>query len=143
MLLLKGYSNSDTGILEQFDKTYQESTLIKSMKTNDKGFYKYAKVLSDKQMNNIINMVKAKIINARDDIINTQFNINPKVIDNKKIYANSYIDKIFEMLGRIFKEAIKQDYILKNPMLNVEKPKSDKLDEKIEAFTIEERNKLT
>ena len=60
-------------------------------------------------------------------------------IDNKKIYANSYIDKIFEMLGRIFKEAVKQDYILKNPMLNVEKPKSDKLDEKIEAFTIDEQ----
>ncbi len=60
-------------------------------------------------------------------------------IDDKKIYANSYIDKIFEMLGRIFKEAVKQDYILKNPMLNVEKPKSDKLDEKIEAFSIEEQ----
>lgn len=60
-------------------------------------------------------------------------------IDNKKIYANSYIDKIFEMLGRIFKEAVKQDYILKNPMLNVEKPKSDKVDEKIEAFSIEEQ----
>lgn len=60
-------------------------------------------------------------------------------IDNKKIYANSYIDKIFEMLGRIFKEAVKQDYILKNPMLNVEKPKSAKVDEKIEAFSIEEQ----
>lgn len=45
----------------------------------------------------------------------------------------------FEMLGRIFKEAVKQDYILKNPMLNVEKPKSDRVDEKIEAFSIEEQ----
>ena len=44
-------------------------------------------------------------------------------MDDKKIYANSYIDKIYEMLGRIFKEALKRDYILKNPLLNVEKTK--------------------
>lgn len=60
-------------------------------------------------------------------------------IDSKKNYANSYIDKIYEMLGRIFKEALKRDYILKNPLLNVEKPKSEKDDKKIEAFTIEEQ----
>lgn len=60
-------------------------------------------------------------------------------IDTKKKYANSYIDKIYEMLGRTFKEALKRDYILKNPLLNVEKPKSDKLDEKIEAFSIDEQ----
>lgn len=60
-------------------------------------------------------------------------------IDTKKKYANSYIDKIYEMLGRIFIEAMKRDYILKNPMLNVEKPKSDKIDEKIEALTIDEQ----
>lgn len=68
-------------------------------------------------------------------------------IDEKKIYTNSYIDKIFEMLGSIFKEALKRDYILKNPLLNVEKPKSEKKDKKIEAFSIEEQqsflNQLT
>ena len=60
-------------------------------------------------------------------------------IDDKKKYANSYIDKIYEMLGRIFKEALKRDYILKNPLLNVEKPKSEKEDKKIEAFSIDEQ----
>lgn len=60
-------------------------------------------------------------------------------IDDKKKYANSYIDKIYEMLGRIFKEALKRDYIVKNPLLNVEKPKSEKDDKKIESFTIEEQ----
>lgn len=62
-----------------------------------------------------------------------------KFIDSKNIYANTYIDKIFQMLGRIFNEALKKDYILKNPMLNVEKPKSIKMDKKIEAFSIEEQ----
>ena len=60
-------------------------------------------------------------------------------IDDKKKYANSYIDKIYEMLGRIFKEALKRDYIIKNPLLNVEKPKSEKVDKKIESLTIEEQ----
>ena len=60
-------------------------------------------------------------------------------IDDKKIYANSYIDKIYELLGRIFKEALKRDYIIKNPLLNVEKPKSIKDDKKIEAFSIDEQ----
>lgn len=60
-------------------------------------------------------------------------------MDSKKKYANSYIDKIYEILGRIFKEALKRDYIIKNPLLNVEKPKSEKDDKKIESFTIEEQ----
>lgn len=60
-------------------------------------------------------------------------------IDSKKCYKNSYISKIYELLGRIFKEALKRDYILKDPMLNVDKPKSEQLDEKIEAFSIEEQ----
>lgn len=60
-------------------------------------------------------------------------------INSKKNYANSYIDKIYEMLGSIFKEAIKKDIILKNPLLNVIKPKSSKKDKEIESLTIEEQ----
>ena len=60
-------------------------------------------------------------------------------IDSKRNYSNEYINKIYGLLGRIFQEAIKRDYIIKNPMLKVEKPKSDKEDEKIEAFTLEEQ----
>jgi len=63
-------------------------------------------------------------------------------INSKKNYANSYIDKIYEMLGSIFKEAIKKDIILKNPLLNVIKPKSTKIDKEIISFTIEEQKSL-
>ena len=34
-------------------------------------------------------------------------------------YANSYIDKIYEMLGSIFKEAINRDIIIKNPLFSI------------------------
>ena len=60
-------------------------------------------------------------------------------INSKKHYSNSYIDKIYEMLGGIFREAIKKDIILKNPILNVTKPKSLKKDKEIEALTIEQQ----
>ena len=49
-------------------------------------------------------------------------------INSKTHLANSYIDKIFELLGSIFKEAINRDIIYKNPLNRVLKPKSDKLD---------------
>lgn len=60
-------------------------------------------------------------------------------INSKKDYANSYIDKIYEMLGSIFKEAIKRDIIVKNPLMNVIKPKSSKKDKDVEALTVEEQ----
>lgn len=60
-------------------------------------------------------------------------------LDEMKKYSNSYIDKIYGMLKRIFKEAMKRDYLIKNPMLKVEKPKSDIKPKKVEAFTIEEQ----
>lgn len=60
-------------------------------------------------------------------------------MDSKKNYKNTYISKIYELLGRIFKEAIKRDYILKNPMMNVEKPRSEQKDEKVEPLSIDEQ----
>lgn len=60
-------------------------------------------------------------------------------INSKKDYANSYIDKIYEMLGKIFKEAIARDIIVKNPLEKVIKPKSTKEDKEIVSLSIEEQ----
>ena len=60
-------------------------------------------------------------------------------INSKKDYANSYIDKIFEMLGSIFKEAIDRDIINKNPLNKVIKPKSTKEDKEVVSLSIEEQ----
>jgi len=60
------------------------------------------------------------------------------------IYANSTIEKIYQLLGQTFRRAIERDYIIKNPMLfeEVKKPKSDKLDRDIVSLSIEEEKKL-
>lgn len=60
------------------------------------------------------------------------------------VYANSTIEKIYQLLGQTFRRAIERDYIVKNPMLfeEVKKPKSDKLDREVISLSIEEEKKL-
>lgn len=60
-------------------------------------------------------------------------------MNEQKDYANSYIDKIYEMLGSIFKEAVYREIINKNPLEKVLKPKSNKIDKKIDSLSIEEQ----
>lgn len=57
-------------------------------------------------------------------------------------YSDSVISKIFSLLNRCFKEAVRKDVILKNPMDGARKPKSNKPKEKVRALTIEEQKKL-
>ena len=53
-------------------------------------------------------------------------------------YSNGTISKVFQCLKVIFQEALKRNYIVKNPMINVDKPKSKKPNKKVEALSIEE-----
>lgn len=63
-------------------------------------------------------------------------------INKQKDYSNSCLDKIYSLLKSILKEAIKRDYIYKNPIEDVLKPRSTKIDKKIEAFTVEEQKQF-
>lgn len=65
-------------------------------------------------------------------------------LKNVTVYANSTIEKIYQLLGQTFRRAIERDYIVKNPMLfeEVKKPKSDKLDREVISLSIEEEKKL-
>lgn len=83
-LKLQGYSTSDTERLSYFDKTYENSELIKGMKLKKDGsFSSYSKVLDDKEFDSILDYTEAKINEAIDSILEGDFSINPKVIDNK------------------------------------------------------------
>ena len=80
-LLLQGYSNENISILGEFDNSYMDSNIIKSMKVkNDNSFYSYAKVLSDKSMDIIENIAHEKIKEGADLITNANFDIAPKKI---------------------------------------------------------------
>ena len=93
-LKLQGYSNSDIEVLSKVDSSYMDSNIIKSLKVGNNGFYQYSKVLSDEQMDIISNMVKDKINETSNNILNANFSINPKKIkeENKGCTYCKYKD---------------------------------------------------
>lgn len=82
---LQGYSNSDLNILEKVDSSYNDSKMIRSMKTTSNGFYQYAKVITDEEIDELSSKVENKIIEASDKVINAVFDINPKELKDKNI----------------------------------------------------------
>ena len=79
---LIGYSNSDKNILSVMDNNYDNSKIIKSMKTlKDGSFSKNSKVLSNEEIGNIINETEEKILEVIEKIKENDFEINPKEID--------------------------------------------------------------
>lgn len=85
LLKLQGYSLSDEGKLEQFDKTYVDSQLIKSMKKGNNGFYAYSKTLTNNNMDNIIEIIDKNINTAIKNIRENNFSINPKQIGKDNV----------------------------------------------------------
>ncbi len=80
---LIGYSNKDENILEQFDITYRASEVIKSMKTTSKGFGPHTKVLSSEEIDALVNLVEKMVKEAITDILNGEFSIHPKRLNDK------------------------------------------------------------
>ncbi len=84
-LKLMGYSNSDIHSLVEFDNTYENSKLIKGMKTKVSGeFSTYAKVLNNEEIDKIISLTENNIDNSIDNILEGNFKINPKKIGYEK-----------------------------------------------------------
>lgn len=84
-LKLNGYSNSNKNILSHFDSSYEDSMVVKSLRTKTDGnFYSYSKTLNNTQINNLIDIVDKKIEEASTNILEAKFDINPKQIGFKK-----------------------------------------------------------
>lgn len=82
-LKLNGYSNFDESIIYEFDHSYKDSRVIKSMKVkNDGNYFSYAKVLDNSSFDKIVEIVHDKIIEAGLGIKNGDFAINPKEVDD-------------------------------------------------------------
>ena len=81
-LKLKGYSTSDEDILSHFDHNYTKSNIISGMSITKNGFSRYAKLLSEEDVYNILNYTKDKIEKSLINIIDSNFDIKPKVIQD-------------------------------------------------------------
>lgn len=79
-LLLQGYSNDNTNILEYFDDSYADSSVVKSLKMTSKGFYSYSKVIDNNTINRLVKITEDKIKQSSNDILDAKFDINPKRI---------------------------------------------------------------
>ena len=85
-LMLQGYSTEDTSILARFDSTFEKSEYIKSMSyTDEKGFGTYAKTISNDMLYDLVQYTKKHISEKTDDILESKFDINPKVYAGKNI----------------------------------------------------------
>lgn len=84
-LKLEGYSTANENILSLFDKTYASSKLIKSLKMTQNGFSYYSKVLDDDSIAKIKEDVKKIINDTIDNILDANFNINPKIINGENV----------------------------------------------------------
>lgn len=85
ILKLEGYSINNESILSKFDTTYNDSKLIKSMKTSSNGFYAYSKVLSEEKIDGLISDTDDLIEKTIDGILAADFSINPKIINGENV----------------------------------------------------------
>ncbi len=82
---LKGYTIMDELAISRFDPTYDNSKYIESMKLTKEGFSRYAKILTEDEMKEIVNLVDNKIDDMVFDIENVKFDINPKMFINDDV----------------------------------------------------------
>jgi len=61
---------------------------------------------------------------------------------SQRSYSNSIIKKLYQMLGRVFREALALEIISKNPMLSVKLPRSSQPKTDVRALTVDEQKKL-
>ena len=80
-LKLIGFTNTDKEVLEYFDSNYMESSVIDGIKINKDGSFSsnsMKHMLSDTDIDNIIDLTEQKINETITNIKNSEFDINPK-----------------------------------------------------------------
>ena len=83
---LQGFSTNDLSRLSIFDSTYEDSEMIRGMKLTREGeIIKSANTLTDEEINEILKLTNSKIIEAANNILESNFSINPKILNNKNV----------------------------------------------------------
>ena len=79
-LKLQGYSTNNEEVLDLVDKSYNDSLVIKGLRTSSKGFYSYSKVINESEINKLVSEVDDRIEDAFNGVSEGKFDINPKRI---------------------------------------------------------------
>lgn len=70
---LQGYSTSNEEVLDLVDKSYNDSLVIKGLRTSSKGFYSYSKVINESEINKLVSEVDDRIEDAFNGVIEGKF----------------------------------------------------------------------
>lgn len=92
-------------------------------------------------LKNSLNKIKESDI-ANIKIQKITYSLIQEFLNTLTTLSNSYIQKIIIMLNQIFKEAVKRNYIYKNPMLNIIRPISKNKDKTVKALSVTEQKEL-
>lgn len=84
-LKLNGYTIKSENLIEKIDNTYEDSKIIKGMKKSKTGFYKYTKLITQKEIDKIEEITESNIDKVIKAIKETDFKINPKRLNNELI----------------------------------------------------------
>lgn len=96
----------------------------------------YSRVLKTIEVIEKSDIANKKIEDVTSEDIQTYLN-------SLKDYSNSYIKKIMEQFTQSYNLAMNKGYIVKNPMVDVIKPRSTKADKEVRALTVEEQQAFT
>ena len=81
---LTGFTSSDISRINILEDLDGKSNVVSKLAITKNGdLSKNSKVISDQDMKDMIKLVEGKILEASTSILNNDFSINPKVIDNK------------------------------------------------------------
>lgn len=150
------YGNTRKEVKEKITKALAEVQNNTYIEKSDITLYELAnEIVEDKKKSNEVNLNTYKRLTytlsyIKDSDISDMpiQKITAKQIkdflNSKTSYSNSVLQKIFQLLGQIFRRAVDRNYINKNPMLSeeVKRPKSDKKDREVISLSIEEEKKL-
>lgn len=87
-LRLDGYTINDERLISKFDSTYDNSEVIKGMKTTKSGFSHYTKLIDNSGVDKVVNLVDEKIDEVISATTKGNFDINPKRLGDKVIGCN-------------------------------------------------------
>lgn len=83
---LTGFTSSDISRINILEDLDGKSNVVSKLAITKNGeLSKNSKVISDEDMKDMIKLVEDKILKASTSILNNDFSINPKVIDNKNV----------------------------------------------------------
>lgn len=114
--------------------------------------YQYAEQMVEEQL--ALNEIRQTSADRKLDTLKTLSAISDNRLDelteddlieffiSKLYYSQSCVNKMYQLLGAVYKRALRKGIITQNPLIDIKRPKSSKETIPVRALTVEEQKKL-